>query len=84
MAGRLIVIRIDVPVDPSSPEAQEWLREELARPQYQAAKPTWFDLVSKAVQDWLASLFQGPGGSAGPVLLLVIGVVLIGKGIASF
>jgi hypothetical protein len=78
VAGRLIVFHVDIPVDPSSPEAQEWLRDELARPQYQAAKPTWFDLASKAVQDWLASLFQGPGGNAGPILLLVVVLVIAG------
>jgi hypothetical protein len=84
MAGRLTAMRIDIPVDPSSPDAQEWLRDELARPEYQAAKPTWFDLASKAVQDWLASLFQGPGGNAGPVLLLVVVLVIAGLIVAAF
>ncbi|MGO4299233.1 DUF4129 domain-containing protein [Leifsonia sp. RAF41] len=84
MARRLIVIRLDIPVDPSSPEAQEWLRGELARPEYQSAKPTWFDLASKAVQDWLASLFQGPGGNAGPVLLLVVVLVIAGLIVTAF
>jgi hypothetical protein len=84
VARRLIVLFFDVPVDPSSPEAQEWLREELARPEYQAAKPTWFDVASKAVQDWLASLFQGPGGDAGPVLLLVVVAVIAALLVAAF
>ncbi|WP_431220478.1 DUF4129 domain-containing protein [Leifsonia xyli] len=84
MARRLIVVHVDIPVDPSSPEAQQWLRDELARPEYQAAKPTWFDLASKAVQDWLASLFQGPGGDAGPVLLLVVVIVIAGLIVAAF
>jgi hypothetical protein len=84
VARRLIVLHFDIPVDPSSPEAQEWLREELARPEYQAAKPTWFDVASKAVQDWLASLFQGPGGDAGPVLLLIVVVVIAGLIVAAF
>ncbi|MDR6973289.1 DUF4129 domain-containing protein [Leifsonia shinshuensis] len=78
------MIHVDVPVDPSSPEAQEWLRDELARPEYQAAKPTWFDLASKAVQDWLASLFQGPGGDAGPVLLLVVVLIVAGLIVTAF
>lgn len=77
-------MRIDIPVDPSSPEAQEWLRDELARPEYQAAKPTWFDLASKAVQDWIASLFQGPVGDAGPVLLLVVVLIIAGLIVAAF
>ncbi|MFP3464470.1 DUF4129 domain-containing protein [Leifsonia sp. SIMBA_070] len=78
------MIHVDIPVDPSSPEAQEWLRDELARPEYQAAKPTWFDLASKAVQDWLASLFQGPGGDAGPVLLLVVVLIVAGLIVTAF
>lgn len=84
MAGRLIVMRFDVPVDPSSPEAQQWLRDELARPEYQAAKPTWFDLASKAVQDWFTSLFQGPGGNAPPVLLIVVVLIVAGLIVAAF
>ncbi len=69
-------MRFDIPVDPSSPQAQEWIREELAKPEYQAAKPTWFDIAAKAVQDWIESLLQGPTGDAGPVLLLVVVLVI--------
>ncbi|SEH79823.1 MULTISPECIES: DUF4129 domain-containing protein [unclassified Leifsonia] len=84
MAGRLIVMHLDIPVDPSSPDAQQWLRDELSRPEYQAAKPTWFDLASKAVQDWIGSLFRGPGGDGGPVLLLVVVLVIAGLIVAAF
>lgn len=80
----LSVFRFDVPVDPSSPQAQEWLRDELAKPEYQSAKPTWFDVASKAVQDWLAALFNGPTGDAGPVLLLVVVVVVAALIVAAF
>ena len=69
-------MRLDIPVDPSSPDAQDWIRTELTKPEYQTAKPTWFDLASKAVMDWIQSLFSGPTGDAGPVLLAVV-VVLI-------
>jgi hypothetical protein len=78
------VVRVDVPVDPSSPEAQRWIEGELAKPGYQAAKPTWFDIASKAVLDWLDSLFQGPGGNAGPVLLTVIVLLIAGLIVAAF
>ncbi len=80
----LSALRLDVPVDPSSPQAQDWLRNELAKPEYQAAKPTWFDLASKAVQDWLGSLFNGPTGDAGPVLLLVVVLVVAALIVAAF
>jgi hypothetical protein len=76
--------RLDVPVDPSSPQAQDWLRNELAKPEYQAAKPTWFDVASKAVQDWLASLLNGPTGDAGPVLLLVVVLIIAALIVAAF
>lgn len=80
----LSALRLDVPVDPSSPQAQDWLRNELAKPEYQAAKPTWFDLASKAVQDWLGSLFSGPAGDAGPVLLVVVVLVVAALIVAAF
>lgn len=77
-------MRFDIPVDPSSPEAQEWIRQELAKPEYQAAKPTWFDLASKAIGDWLASLLNGPSGDAGPVLLVVVVLLVAGVIVAAF
>jgi hypothetical protein len=78
------VVRLDIPVDPSSPEAQRWIQGELAKPEYQAAKPTWFDVASKSVLDWLDSLFQGPGGDAGPVLLTVIVLLVAALIVAAF
>ncbi|WP_223694688.1 DUF4129 domain-containing protein [Leifsonia poae] len=74
----------DLPVDPSSPEAQRWIDGELAKPEYQTAKPTWFDIASKAVGDWINSLFQGPGGDAGPVLLVVVVLIVAGLIVAAF
>ncbi|WP_158862813.1 DUF4129 domain-containing protein [Leifsonia sp. AG29] len=74
----------DVPVDPSSPQAQDWITGELSKPEYQAAKPTWFDIASKAVQDWLASLLNGPTGSAPPVLLIVVLLVLAALVVTAF
>ncbi|MCU1636561.1 MAG: rane protein, partial [Cryobacterium sp.] len=44
-----------IPVDPDAPEAQQWLRDELAEAPYQAAQPTWFDRVSQGFFDWLNS-----------------------------
>lgn len=64
-----------VPVTPDGPEARRWLLNELAKAPYQAARPTWFDLLAKAVKDWLASLFVPSNGSLAPVLILVLVVV---------
>ncbi len=71
-----------VPVDPDSPEATELLINELSKPIYQTAKPTWFDLLAKAVQDWLSSLrlgdVQGPPalGFGLIVTLIVVGLIV--------
>lgn len=73
---------LDVPVDPNAPEAANLLISELSKPAYQAAKPTWFDLVARAIQDWLASLrigdVQGPPalGLGVIVAIVVIGIVV--------
>ncbi|WP_246846407.1 DUF4129 domain-containing protein [Humibacter ginsenosidimutans] len=56
------------PLTPDGPTAQHWLRDELAKPEYQAAKPTWFDQVAKQIADWFASLGVHVSGNAGWVL----------------
>ena len=73
---------LDVPVDPDARDAADLLITELSKPQYQAARPTWFDLLAKAVQDWLSSLrlgdVQGPPalGLGVVVTLAVLGIVV--------
>lgn len=75
-------VRFDVPVDPEPPEARDWLINELTRAPYQAAQPTLFDRVAKAISDWFASL--QPGDANGPptlgiaviVTLVVVGLVV--------
>ena len=71
----------DVPVDPTPPEARDWLIDELSKPQYQAAKPTLFDEISKAVSDWLNSLqllgVEGPPVLGYTVLLILIVAALV-------
>jgi len=65
----------DIPVDPDAPHARDLLLNELSKPPYQAAKPTWLDIVSKAVGDWIGSLFSHPGGLGSS--LAVVGLVVI-------
>lgn len=77
----MILFPFDVPVDPDRPEARRLLAEELAKQEYQAAKPTWWDLLLGQFTDWINSLQFG--GSEGPpafgmlVLLIVVGVLLL-------
>jgi hypothetical protein len=72
----------DVPVDPSGPVATQWLIAELAKPIYQAAKPTLFDRLAKAVSDWFASLQLGsvtgpPALGIGVVVVLVVAAIVV-------
>lgn len=78
ISALLTLLPFDVPVDPDAPEGQEWLIEELAKPEYQAAQPTLFDRISRAIFEWLAELFQGGGQLEGaPTLALTIVLVLV-------
>jgi hypothetical protein len=71
-------VALDVPVDPTAPEARDWLIEELSKPEYAAAQPSLFDRLSQAFFDWLARLFQP--GEAVPTdwipVALVVAIVL--------
>lgn len=78
----LAVLPLDVPVDPDAPEATEWLITELSKAPYQAAQPTWFDRLAKAVQDWFASLQLGSAGGP-PALGLTVVIVLLAAAIVA-
>ena len=77
-----VPVYFDVPVDPEPPEARDWIINELAKPTYQAAQPTLFDRIAKAIADWFASLQVGTGegpptlGIAVIVTLIAIGLVV--------
>lgn len=75
------VILAAIPVDPSAPEAEAWLRDELAKAPYTAAAPTWFDRLSEAVLNWFGSLRfdgEGAGGWLPAIGALVLIAVLVG------
>lgn len=74
--------RVDVPIDPDQPEARKLLEDELARPEYQAAKPSWWDEMIGNIVEWFAEL--QPGATGGPpvagltvTLLVVAGLVIV-------
>ena len=74
----------DVPVDPDAETARQWIVQELSKPEYQAAQPTWFDRVSSAFWDWLQSLdLSGLGAIQLPALLLA-SAVFLGVIVAAF
>jgi len=76
-------VRFEPPVDPAPPEARDWIVNELAKPPYQAAKPTLFDQIAKAIGDWFASLQFGD--AQGPPTLgiaVIVGIVVVGLVVA--
>jgi len=75
-----------IPVDPSAPDAQQWLRDELAKAPYQAAQPTWFDRLSQAILDWFSSLtFVGDGTNGWvPLIATVVVIALLVAAILVF
>ncbi|WP_243063556.1 DUF4129 domain-containing protein [Humibacter sp. RRB41] len=64
------------PLTPDGPTAQHWLRQELAKPEYQAAKPTWFDRLAQQISDWFDSLGFHVGSGAGWIIAAV-GIALL-------
>ena len=71
-----------VPVDPDAPEATRWLLTELAKPEYQQAKPSPFEDAVNHVLDWLNDLVNSLGGAQVPGLGGALPVVLIGLVVA--
>lgn len=63
------------PLNPDGPTAREWLQHELAKSEYQAAKPTWFDRLAQQIADWFNSLGASVSGNAGWVLA-ALGIAL--------
>lgn len=60
-----------IPLAPDRDEAREWAERELARPEYEAAKPTPLDQFARAVGDFVNSIFgaQAPPGLSSAVLI---------------
>ena len=67
------------PVDPDRGEAQRWAAEELSKPQYASAKPSWLAEMWNQFIDWLRSLNGDSIGGAniGVPLIAALAVVLI-------
>lgn len=73
---------LEVPVEPDAPDARERLLEELSDPAYAESQPSWFDLLSQAVLDWLSSLRLAEGDGV-PALALLIGGLVLAAAIAA-
>lgn len=73
-----------IPVDPDAPEARRWLREELAKAPYQAARPTWFDRWSASFLDWINSLTAPAGDGFGSWTPVILTLALVAVAAAAF
>jgi len=71
-------------LDPGAPEAQQWLRDELAKPPYEAAQPTLFDRLSQSFMDWLGSLVAPDGSAFGPWIPVIVIVIVIAAVVAAW
>jgi hypothetical protein len=70
------------PLDPTAQQARAQLSAELARPEYQAARPSGLTILlqqaGQAIGNWFDSLFGGLNGvPISPNLIVVIVVVLV-------
>jgi hypothetical protein len=82
----VILLPFDIPVDPDAPEAQQWVIDELSKPEYQAAKPNALDLIAQQILSWFGDLLDwlnqaGQPGAPGPgpfgFLAILIPVVVL-------
>ena len=67
------------PVLPDPVEARRWAVEELAKPEYRDAAPSWLDTLWRNFLDWLQSLDGSSGDAASvpsPVIALVIAAII--------
>lgn len=63
---------------PDGDETRRRAQEELSKPEYQAAKPNWFDQLAADVADWFFGLFDGDGtGAVAPLALTMITIVVV-------
>lgn len=83
LIGAAGAVRLDAPVEPESDEARRLILDELSKPQYAAAQPTWFDQLASAVWDWLTNLrLEGATIEFGLMALVV--AVVVGVIVAAF
>src|SRR5450631_2568264 len=63
-------------LDPTPPQARDWLRQELQGPEYQSP---WLDSVLRWFADQIRRLFEGAGHLAGlsPLITVLMAVVVI-------
>jgi hypothetical protein len=65
-----------IPLEPDPDEGRRLLVDELAKAPYQEARPTLFDIIAKAIGDWIGSILDGAGSTGGGIgLALIVALV---------
>jgi hypothetical protein len=74
------------PLDPTAEQARAQLLQELAKPQYQAARPSPLDQLADQLGKWFTSLFDqiGVPGGGSSLIILVIVVAVIAAAVVGF
>lgn len=80
----MIGMLLGVPIEPDAPDARDWLVDELAKPPYQAARPTLFDTVAQAIRDWFVELFSSGDGTVPDIVPALIVLVALAAIVAAF
>lgn len=73
-------VLIEVPVEPDAPGARDLLQQELTKPEYRAAQPSLWDIISQAFWDWVNSLRvpgDGPFTSLFPIIVMTVVVAAV-------
>ena len=67
------------PLDPDTDTGREWLEQELAKGEYQQARPTLLDLIVERVVEWWRSLFSATGDASpmGAVVTVIAAIAVL-------
>jgi len=71
-------VRLDPPLDPTSPQARQWLQDELSKGIYDERKG-----LTQRLWDWLQDLLSGGGGGPGFPWWTVWVVVVLGAAVVA-
>lgn len=67
----------EVPLSPDASTAREWMLEELSKPEYLAAQPTWYDRIAQSIADWVKTLRLPEGTDDVTGIFVAIGVTVL-------
>ncbi|QKJ19996.1 DUF4129 domain-containing protein [Microbacterium hominis] len=78
MAGLLRMTSGVPPLTPDGEQGRDWAERELSDPRYEAAQPTLFDRIARAIGEFFENLFSSQlPADWGPTLALIAAVVVV-------